>query len=105
MFDFLEENCESINVNELKDKLGKVNLIDIREKYEFDAGHLPTAVHIPMDEIMKNPEKYLKEDEKYYIICHSGRRSLVACNELVEEGYDTVNVEGGTVRYNGKLER
>jgi rhodanese-related sulfurtransferase len=45
--------------------LGKVNLIDIREPYEYKGGHLPTAKNISMDTILDQPEKYLNKSKEY----------------------------------------
>ncbi len=106
MFSFFENNSfETINVHDLYDKIGKVDLIDVREVYEFDSGHVPTAKNIPMGVILSNPEQYLNKDKEYHIICQSGARSLRTCNDLSEAGYKVINVAGGTGSYIKPLER
>lgn len=106
MFSFLSRSSlNSVDVNEMDNLIGNVDLIDIREPYEFKAGHLPTAKNIPMNTILGNPEKYLDKSKKYHIICHSGSRSSMACKILRGDGFNIVNVAGGTGRYRGKLER
>jgi rhodanese-related sulfurtransferase len=106
MFSFMQRNSiKSIEVNELDNLLGKVELIDIRKPYEYKAGHLPTAKNIPMDVILSNPDKYLNKVKEYHIICQSGGRSSRACSVLKNNGFNIVNVAGGTGRYRGKLER
>lgn len=106
MFSFFSRNrVNSINVNELKDLLGRINLIDIREPYEYKNGHLPTAKNIPMSKILSEPDKYLNKDKKYYIICQSGGRSASTSKKLKGMGFDIVNVSGGTSSYAEVLKR
>lgn len=96
---------KSIDVNDIDELIGEIDLIDIRETYEYRGGHLPTAKNIPMDIILKQPEKYLSKSKEYYVICHSGARSSMACSLLKENGFNIINVAGGTGRYRGRLER
>jgi rhodanese-related sulfurtransferase len=106
MFPFIQRNSvNSIEVNEIDRLLGKIELIDIREPYEYMGGHLPTAKNIPMDTVLEAPEKYLDKSKQYHIICHSGSRSSMTCNILKQNSFNIVNVTGGTVRYRGRLER
>lgn len=107
MFYFNPKNYreDDVDVNEIDDLIGKINLIDIREKHEFRAGGIKTAKNIPMDEILDNPEKYINKEEKYYLVCKSGRRSDHTCKILRKEGYNVVNVSGGVVNYEGEHKR
>lgn len=105
LFNFGKKNFESIGVNDIGSKLGKINLIDIREKNEYNMGHISTAKNIPMGIIITDTDKHLDKTKQYHIICQSGGRSNRVCKELSSIGYNVVNVEGGTGRYNNKLER
>jgi rhodanese-related sulfurtransferase len=106
MFKFIRKNSfDAVDVNMMDNLLGKVNIIDIREPYEYKGGHLPTAKNIPMDTILDQPEKYLDRSKEYYIVCHSGSRSSMTCRILKENGFKVINVSGGTGRYRGRLER
>lgn len=106
MFQFMQrDSFNSVDVNMMDSFLGKVNLIDIREPYEYKSGHLPTAKNIPMDTILEQPERYLDRSKEYYIVCHSGSRSSMTCRVLKENSFNIVNVAGGTGRYRGRLER
>jgi len=102
---FKKSNTESININELDKLLGQINLIDIREPYEYKAGHLPTAKNIPMNKLLLETEKYLDKSKEYHIICHSGSRSSGVCSKLKDKGFNIINVSGGTGRYRGNLEK
>ena len=102
MFGFLKKNnVKAINVNDIDDLIGKVDLIDIREKYEYVGGSLKSAKNIPMGELLNDPEKYLNKDKEYYIMCQSGGRSSRACNTLSGQGFNVVNVAGGMGSYVG----
>lgn len=106
MFSFLEKNkFKSINVNDLDGVLGKINLIDIREPYEYNNGHVPSAKNIPMNSILKETDKFLDKSKEYHIICQSGGRSSKTCSELTEKGYKVINISGGTGSYIYSLER
>ncbi|WP_055667891.1 rhodanese-like domain-containing protein [Desnuesiella massiliensis] len=106
MFSFFNRNSvKSVNVNELDKLFGKINLIDIREIYEYRSGHVPTAKNIPMDKIIPECDKYLDKSKEYYLICQSGARSSRTCNYLKSKGFNVINVSGGTSGYRGALER
>ncbi|WP_139904478.1 rhodanese-like domain-containing protein [Clostridium thermarum] len=106
MFKFMFKNTlKSVEVNEIQDLLGKIELIDVREPYEYKYGHLPTAKNIPMDELIHKADKLLDKSKEYHIICQSGGRSSNVCSILKGKGFNVVNVSGGTGRYRGKLER
>ena len=102
---FAKNDFDSISVHDLDDILENINLIDIREGYEYRSGHVPTAKNIPMAELLLQPEKYLDKSKEYHIICQSGGRSSRACGDLCSKGYKVVNVFGGTGSYILPLER
>ena len=102
MFEFLKKSTgKVINVNDIDSLIGKINLIDIRETYEYKSGTIKTAKNIPMGTILADPDKYLKKDKEYHIICQSGGRSGKAVRELSNLGFDVVNVAGGVGSYAG----
>jgi rhodanese-related sulfurtransferase len=49
--------------------------------------------------LVSNPQQFLKKDNKYYVICQSGARSARACSVLEKQGYNVINVSGGTGTY------
>ena len=105
MFSLFKKKYDSISAAELSEKLSMVNLIDVRENYEFRSGHVPKARNIPMSAILAEPEKYLHKDKEYHIICHSGSRSSGTSRRLSALGYKVVNVSGGTMSYTKPLKR
>ncbi|WP_026882945.1 rhodanese-like domain-containing protein [Clostridium akagii] len=102
---FDKNNFNTISVHDLDGKLGSINLIDVREGYEYEGGHVPTAKNIPMGRILADPEKYIDKSNEYHIICQSGSRSERTCTQLSDEGYKVVNISGGTGSFLLPLER
>ncbi len=75
-------------------------LVDVREKEEWDAGHMPGAVHIPLGEI---PDRLgeLPRDRSIILTCRSGNRSGKVKDYLMDEhGYQNVhNLLGGILAW------
>ena len=67
-------------------------LLDVREGYEWDAGHAQAAVHLPMGELALD---LLPEGRPLLVICHIGGRSAVAAQALMQAGVQAANVLGG----------
>ena len=106
MFKFFQRDTGStIDVNDIDNLKDKINLIDIREPYEYKSGHLSKAKNIPMDIILSQTDRYLDKSKEYYIICQSGARSSRTCKILQRNGFNLVNVSGGTGRYRGELKK
>ena len=102
MFSIFRNNNEgTISVEALDEVLDQIHLIDIREGYELSTGRIRTAQHIPMNALLSSPEKYLKKNETYYIMCQSGMRSTRTVKALGEKGYRVINVKGGMNAYKG----
>ena len=102
MFEFLKrDESKVIHVNDMDDLIGKVELIDIREPYEYKSGTLKTAKNVPMDKLLQQPDHYLNKDKTYYIMCLSGGRSTRTCKALQKQGYQVINVAGGFGSYVG----
>ncbi len=74
-----------------------VPLIDVREQQEWDAGHSPDAVLLPMSQLADRLDE-LPEGE-FLVICHSGGRSARVTEVLVQQGHEAVNVAGGMLAW------
>ena len=70
------------------------SILDVREDYEWVAGHAEGARHIPLDQLPARIDE-LDPDEDLYIICRTGGRSFRAAQWLVGQGYSALNVAGG----------
>jgi rhodanese-related sulfurtransferase len=72
-------------------------ILDVREPYEWDAGHIEEALHIPLAEVMAGAEKGRLDPEKpVVVVCKTGNRSELAALMLQARGVDAHNLEGGT---------
>lgn len=89
----------NINVSELKKLIGSINIIDIRNKDEYDNGHIKTSINIPNSQLMCNYKSYLDKSKKYYIYCQCGNTSIKTCRYLNGLGYDMVNISGGYEKF------
>lgn len=73
-------------------------LLDVREDEEWQAGHAPDALHIPMSEFVARYGQLTEaapRDGRVNVICRSGGRSAQVTMYLVQQGIDAVNVAGG----------
>ncbi|HYI08841.1 MAG TPA: molybdopterin-synthase adenylyltransferase MoeB [Thermoanaerobaculia bacterium] len=76
-----------------------VVLIDVREPYEWTAGHIDQATHIPMQQV---PQRLadIPQDREVVMICRSGGRSGRVQEFLQQNGYTKVkNLVGGMQRW------
>ena len=69
-------------------------LLDVREADEWDAGHAPEAVWIPMGELQARVDE-LPRDRRIVAICRTGARSHAVAAALLGAGFDAVNLDGG----------
>jgi len=90
-----------ISVDEAKEILdsgGDVTVIDVRSSEEFQSGHVPGAIHIPVDEILTRFNE-LPDGQKMLFICAAGVRSGLACEMAAAMGQNVdllYNIEDGT---------
>ena len=76
-----------------------VVLIDVREPYEWNAGHLENATHIPMAQVPQRMAD-IPKDRDVVMICRSGARSERVRQYLAQTGYTRVkNLVGGMQRW------
>jgi rhodanese-related sulfurtransferase len=71
-------------------------LIDVRADHEWEAGHLPGAVHIALPELPARTDE-IDKDRPVILYCRGGNRSSMATSALAEAGYDAAKLaEGAT---------
>ena len=77
--------------------LNEYILIDVRSKREFSENHLNGAISIPLPEVKKSIQRYVKDkNKKILVYCEYGLRSAKAVEILEEFGYTQVyNLKGG----------
>lgn len=90
-------SVREITIDELKTAINNgAQVIDVRESDEYNAGHVPMAQLIPLGTVPDHLEAF-RSDAEVYVVCHSGGRSMRACEFLHDQGItNVVNVIGGT---------
>ena len=92
------EQISGAEAKALMDSESGYIILDARERYECDEGHIPGAILIPYGEIADRAEKELPDkDQLILVYCRSGRRSKIAAEELVKLGYTNVKEFGGII--------
>ncbi|MBH75653.1 MAG: NADH oxidase [Flavobacteriales bacterium] len=77
----------------------KIQVIDVREEYEFEDGHIK-SINIPMDQIFESLNK-IEKNKKVIIYCNSGRRGAAVVHILRKKFKlnNVYNLEGGFQKY------
>ena len=72
-------------------------LLDVREWFEFEAGHLPQALHLPLGQVSANASTLIPEQSTSMVVyCQRGQRSLEAVRQLRGLGYaESYSLSGG----------
>ena len=93
-----EENSTNVEANNIENLLkNKEFLLDVREEYEYQDGHIKGAINLPLREILEKKDT-LPKDKDIYVYCRSGHRSADAVNFLKSLGFEKVhNVDGGFI--------
>ncbi|MGH3577321.1 MAG: rhodanese-like domain-containing protein [Mycobacterium sp.] len=73
-------------------------LLDVREGEEWDEGHAPGAVHVPMGQLAGRIDE-IPADRTVVCICRVGSRSMAVANDLAVAGYDVRNLDGGMLAW------
>jgi hydroxyacylglutathione hydrolase len=87
-----------LKIDEIKKLIddGGREVVDVREDWEWNKGHVPGARHVVLSAVLANPTAQ-KFRDKTIFVCLSGDRSSVASEMAVALGVkDVVNFRGGT---------
>ena len=92
------DEAKNIMLNE------KPIVVDVRSLEEYNEGHIPNAISVPLETIENEAETKLKnKDDLILVYCRSGRRSREAALRLIEKGYTNVIDFGGIQDWNGEV--
>jgi rhodanese-related sulfurtransferase len=88
------------NIAKLKSQLKKTQtlLVDVRESSEYQSGHIPDAINIPLRTLTRNLDK-IPRDRPVVLYCSSGYRAAMGVMTLHLLGYD--NVQGFPQSFSG----
>jgi rhodanese-related sulfurtransferase len=79
---------------------GAVQLVDVREDHEWDAGRIPGARHVTLGELSAQAES-IERDTPVVFICRVGGRSTMAAQAFRRAGYDAYSLNGGMLAWAG----
>ena len=81
-----------------------VFIVDVREKDEYEEGHLSFSINVPLSNIesIENIES-IKKNSKIIVYCRSGNRSKTAQMRLIDMGYTEVYDMGGILDWTYEL--
>jgi rhodanese-related sulfurtransferase len=86
-----EDLTDATNVFERRDD---VQILDVREPHEWQAGHVEGSIHLPLNALLGGGED-LDPARPVAVVCSMGSRSEVGALMLRARGYEAYNVEGG----------
>ncbi|MDF2486811.1 MAG: hypothetical protein K0R46_2979 [Herbinix sp.] len=97
---------DTIRTNEIVKYIGKPNvlIVDLRDRDEYDIGHIPGAVNIPYEELDDQNSRFQRENQLIFY-CDRGNISLLAARDLMKYGYNIKSLYGGIQAYHGKLDK
>ncbi|MBR7042506.1 MAG: rhodanese-like domain-containing protein [Bacilli bacterium] len=84
-------------------KLPNPNIIDIRDNYSYNLGHINTAKNIPYYSLISNYSIYLNKHDTYFLYCDYGKQSMEISNRLNMFGYDTYYIKEGYLDFKNEL--
>mgnify|MGYP000277520284 FL=1 len=94
-----ENDYQQISQEEAKEMMDtqEVIILDVREQDEYDSGHIPGAVLLPVGTIDEETaaEVIPEKDSTVLVYCRSGNRSKTASSALAELGYTNIYEFGG----------
>ena len=97
---------KKITSDEAKNIMSTQNaiVVDVRSLEEYNEGHIPNAISVPLETIENEAETKLKnKDDLILVYCRSGRRSREAALKLIGKGYTNVIDFGGIQDWNGEV--
>ncbi|MGK5510095.1 rhodanese-like domain-containing protein [Brevibacillus formosus] len=103
----MSHGVKEITPQELLEKLEakeELQVIDVREVDEWNAGHIKEAKLIPLGFLPHRIDE-LDKNIPIVMVCRSGARSHNATEYLSAQGYDVANMVGGMLAWPGEVEQ
>lgn len=100
----LKKKYENVTSEQVKGWMKDSNymIIDVREAFEFQRGHIPGAKLIPLSQVPARLNE-LDKSKNIIVVCASGGRSTSAASYLGKEGYNVMNMMGGMMAWAGPV--
>jgi rhodanese-related sulfurtransferase len=101
------EGYRNVSTEEAKQLIDnkEVVVLDVRTPEEYQAGHIPNAILIPLQEL-ENKLNDLDKEEPYLVVCRSGNRSAQASEILTNNSFTNIyNMTGGMNSWTYEIEK
>ena len=101
----LPKSISAKELNELINSAEEIQIIDVREHFEWDICHIEGALNIPMNLIIESIDK-ISKDITTVIMCHHGIRSMNVIHYLESIGYkNLINLDGGIHAWSANVDK
>lgn len=105
LWDNNRRSGQSVSPNQATFMINKENalVLDIREKKDFDSGHLSSAINIPYAKLASRIDELDEHKERPIIlVCKSGQTVGVAGKMLREKGFNAMRLSGGMMEWSNQ---
>ncbi|MCD6460135.1 FAD-dependent oxidoreductase [bacterium] len=95
---YLSGDVRICHFDDIKNKNGNQIVLDVRTVREFEAGHIPDSLFIPLNELRERLNE-IPRDKECLVICYQGLRAYIACRILSQNGFKCKDLSGGYKTY------
>ena len=82
-------------------RAGTVQVIDVREDYEWDEGRIPGSRHVALSRLTMSAA-LIGRNEPVVFVCRVGGRSTMAAQAFRRAGYDAYSLNGGALAWTAR---
>jgi hydroxyacylglutathione hydrolase len=90
------EQAGAIGVSALRERLGELLVVDVRDEDEWNAGHVAESIHLPLAQLREGTGR-IPRDRRLAVACAVGGRAAFAASWLRRLGHDALRVSGGGI--------
>jgi rhodanese-related sulfurtransferase len=90
--------ANKVTSKELRERKDRHMFVDVREADELENGKIDGAVHMPLGQLIRKTrhgDLYDLKSKKICTYCSGGYRGNMAADELNNQGFDAITIEGG----------
>ena len=91
--------ADYLSPEEVHARRDELQILDVREHDEWDAGRIEGSVHIPLNDLMRGQTEGLDPEKPVVVYCRTANRSEVGRLMLQAQGFEAYTMEGGGVQW------